>query len=539
MAVEAISDLAVVFMIIGGFILIANHFSLPTIPSYILAGVIAGFFIDQENIFEMARWGLTFMIFAFGASINFRDIKEVLWESEVLLGLQVFVLGVLGFMVGIILGLGYTNSLYFTVAVILSSTIIGFKLASPKGKTRLVHGRLSEAIQFTDDLLAVFLILILGAITVEGFTAFSVFRNLFFGLALLFISFLIYKFGFKYIIRFADDSGELILMGSISLLFLFLGLSHYLGLSILIGAFAAGLAVRIDSHGLTEVTTGIESIKYFFSAIFFAMLGGLLNITSTYTVVIAAILILLVALVKPMITTLILSWEGYDARTSTLTGLRFSQMSEFTLIIAMEGFLIGILVPELFDAIIMASVVTMVYSSMVLTKEEEVFDVFKDFFKRSSIKKIEDNSSVGSDIENHVIILGYGRQGTILAKRCRSRGIDHIVIENDPVKLDSLEKSGSDHVFGNAMNGYTWEKAEVKRAKLVLSTVDNHLVSKRLLEMELNCPVVPKAVSPERTLEYVEMGAAYVNNPNMLAFRHMKEKVLSELTGKEHGPDKV
>lgn len=529
MAVEAISDLALVFILVGIFILIFNHFSLPTIPSYILAGVIAGLFINQENIFEMARWGLTFMIFAFGASINFRDIKKVLWESEILLGLQVLVLGILGFIVGIILGLGYANTLYFTVAVVLSSTIIGFKLASPKGKTRLVHGRLSEAIQFTDDLVAVFLILILGTITVEGFTAFSIFRNLFFGLILLFISFFIYKYGFKYIIRFADGSGELILMGSISLLFVFLGLSQYLGLPILIGAFTAGLAVRIESHGLTEVITGIESIKYFFSAIFFAMLGGLLNITSIYTVVIAIILILLVAFVKPMITTLILTWKGYDTRTSTLTGLRFSQMSEFTLIIAMEGLLIGILVLELFDAIIIASVVTMTYSSIVLRKEEEVYHLFKDFFKQSSIKKIEDHSSVRSDIENHVIILGYGRQGTILAKRCLSRGIDHLVIENDPIKLDSLKEGKSDHVFGDAMNEYTWKKAKVKKAKLILSTVDNHLVSKRLLEMDLNSPIIPKTDSPERTQEYIEMGAAYVNNPNMLVFRHMKEKVLSKV----------
>ncbi len=530
MALEAISDLAVVFMIIGGFILISDHFSLPTIPSYILAGVIAGFFIDQDNIFEMARWGLTFMIFAFGASINFRDIKKVLWESEVLLGMQVLVLGVLGYMIGIILGLGYTNSLYFTVAVILSSTIIGFKLASPKGKTRLVHGRLSEAIQFTDDLVAVFLILILGAITVEGFTAFSVFRNFFFGLVMLFISFLIYKFGFKYIIRFADGSGELILMGSISLLFLFLGLSQYLGLSILIGAFTAGLAVRIDSHGLTEVITGIESIKYFFSAIFFAMLGGLLNITSIYTVVIAMILVILVAFVKPMVTTLVLTWEGYDTRTSALTGLRFSQMSEFTLIIAIEGFLIGILILELFDAIIIASVITMIYSSIVLGKEEEVYHIFEDFFKRSSIKNIEEKSVVRSEIKDHVIIIGYGRQGRILSRKCESNGIDHLVIENDPIKLDLLKKIDGNYVFGDAMNEYTWKKAEVKKAKIVISTVDNHLLSKKLLAMDLGCPVIPKAVSPERTQEYIEMGAVYVNNPSMLVYRNVKELVLYELS---------
>jgi len=532
MAVEAVSDIALVFMIIGGFILISNHLSLPTIPSYIMAGVLAGFFIQQENIIEMARWGLTFIIFAFGVSINFQDIKKVIWESEIILGFQILTLGISSFVIGIILGLGHTNSFYFTVAVILSSTIIGFKLMGKNGKSRLVHGRLSESIQFTDDLFAILIIVILGVIALDEFTAFLIVKNLVYVIIMFMGSFLIYRYGFKYIIKAAGGSGELILMGSISLLVIFLGLCELLGISLLVGAFAAGLAVKIEPYRCTAVVTGVESIKYFFSAIFFAMLGGLLNMPSPYTLILALALILLVALFKPLVTTLILTKKDYDTRTAALTGIRFSQMSEFTLIIAIEGFLIGLLVLELFDAIIIASVVTMIYSSVILSKDEGMYDIFKRIFKHTSMKKTDEKSSVRSDIRDHVIIIGYGRQGKILSKKCKTNNIESLIIENDPVKIGALERDARHHVFGDAMNDYTWEKAKAKKAKIVISTVDDTKLSEKLISMGLGCPVIPKSFFQDETKEFFQRGVKYVNNPKLLADSYVREEVIKYFEGK-------
>lgn len=527
---EPVMDLAIVFIIIGGFLLISNKLSLPSVPIFILAGIIAGFFIEQENIFELARWGVAFLVFAFGVSVDFKEIKAVLWESEYAVSIQILIIGSLSIIIGLMIGFDHINSLYFAAAVILSSTMVGFKLAGHEGKTRLVRGRLSETIQFTDDILAVFLILFLGAVSIRGLTPIPILRNLIIGIILLVIAMLIYNYGFEYIVSLAGDSEELSLMSSISLLIIFISISEYFGISIAVGAFIAGLAVKIEPVKSTELLNGVESIKYFFSAIFFAMLGGLLTLPSLQTVLISLVLVLLVVFIKPFFTILILLWEGFDIRTSALTGFRLNQMSEFTLIIAIEGLLLGIIILELFDAIILAVVVTMIISSITIRKEEQIFGkIFKRMVDKYPAKRIDDKSVVQPGLKNHTIILGYGRQGKKLVEICRSKGFDFLVIEDDPVKLEELDEECENYVFGDAMHDYTWEKASINNAKVVISTIDRDIVSQKLLEMDVHCPVVPKAHTMEKTREYFEKGALYVNNPNILVSRYLIEKINEEV----------
>ena len=527
---EPVLDLAIVFIIIGGFLLVANRFSIPSIPVYILAGILSGFFIQEESIFELARWGMVFLVFAFGVSVNLKEIKAVIWESEYAVSFQILVIGSLSVLIAFIMGFDPINSILFATAVILSSTIVGFKLKGREGRTRLVRDQLLETIQFTDDILAVFIILLLSGIFIGDLSSFLIGRNLLVGIILLFAGILIYRYGFEYITRMSGNSEELSLMGSISLLIIFLSISEYFGISIIVGAFAAGLAIKIDVDKNLEILNGIESIKYFFSAIFFAMLGGLLTMPDFHTLIITLVLVFLVAIIKPFFTILILLWEGFDTRTSALTGLRLNQMSEFTLMIAIEGLLIGIITSELFDAIILAAVSTMILSSITIRKEEQIFKkLFKKLPHKYPAKWIDNKSTVQPDMNDHIIIIGYGRQGKMMLNHCKSKNLDCLVIDNDPVKLDELKKECENYVLGDAMHDYTLKKASAEKSKIVISTIDEDILSQKLLGMELDCLVVPKTHSLEKTREYLEKGAFCVNNPDILVSRFLIEYINDEV----------
>ena len=527
---EPVLDLAIVFIIIGGFLLVANRFSIPAIPVYILAGILSGFFIQEESIFELARWGMVFLVFAFGVSVNFKEIKAVLWESEYTISVQILVIGSVSVLIAFLMGFDLVNSIIFTTAVILSSTIVGFKLKASEGRTRVVRDQLLETIQFTDDILAVIIILVLSAIFIGDLSSFLIGRSLLVGIILLLAGVLIYKYGFEYITRLSGDSEELSLMGSISLLIIFLSISEYFGISIIVGAFAAGLAINIDTDKNSELLNGIESIKYFFSAIFFAMLGGLLNMPGFHTLVITIILIFLVVFIKPFLTILVLFWEGFDIRTSALTGFRLNQVSEFTLFITIEAFLIGIIIPELFDAIILVAVSTMILSSLTIRREEQIFKkLFKGFLHKYPAKWTDNNSIVQPDMDNHIIIIGYGRQGKMILNQCKSKDIDCLIIDNDPVKVDELKKECENFVLGDAIHDYTMKKASIERAKIVISTIEKDALSQKLLDMDMDCLVVPKTYSLEKTREYLGKGAFCVNNPDILLSRYLIEYVIDEV----------
>lgn len=526
---DLLTALSVVFVLGAAFLIVANHLDLPTVPFFILAGLVAGLFIDEDTTLELARYGIAFLVFTFGARIQFDTVRTVLGDSEIVALGQFLVTGGLGLSAGILLGIPPEQAIYLGIATALSSTIVGTGLLEPEIRKNLVHGRLAESIHFVQDLLAILLVLVLSA---ETFAADPIAMKVGYGVMLLIAGVLVNRFGFDIIATLSEGSDELLLVGTIALLIGFLAVAELVGVSIVVGAFAAGLAIRRDPTEHLGMLNGLESIKDFFVAVFFVTLGALVTVPTLEVVVIATVLGVLTAIVKPVITAALLIYEGYEARSATLTSLSLDQVSEFTLIIAIEALLIGLLVQSLFDAIILAAAVTMITSSFSRRYDERIYRLFAD---RGLIgnphEKIDERSSVPDDLSDHVVIVGYGRQGRRLADTCADINQPHVVIENDPAMLDLLESTCESYVFGDAMEEYTWEKSNVDDARLIVSTVDDERLSRRLLVLSEDTDVVLRSADPTLAVEFIENGALYVNVPDMLASERLIEHVRSVGSG--------
>ncbi|OUJ19472.1 Kef-type K(+) transport system [Methanonatronarchaeum thermophilum] len=531
MATELILDLSIIFILVGFLLLVSNYFEWPTIPFYIIAGIVAGFYIDGQNIIEFAYWGIAFLVFVFGVSIDFNKIKSVIWESEITVGLQVLILGPIAFAIGLLLGLDIVNAFYFAVAVVLSSTIIGFELKDYEKRESFVHGRLSQTIHFFDDLLAILIVLILSA---EAFTAGEITQNILAGGLLILTGFLIYRYLFKYMVKITNGSGELMLMGSITILIFFLGASEFLGLSIVVGAFAAGISIRTDVPKSMDMLNGIESIKDFFIVLFFTMLGALLSMPTTETLIIALGLLVLTGILKPIINTAFLVQEGYDTRTSTLTSISTDQISEFTLIIAIEGFLIGLIAPELFDAIILSAVVLMIYSTYTHKYDEYIYrNIMKKIFKKPETTQTDNLSEVNPDIKDHVILVGHGRQGKKILESCNKIGHKTIVIENDPAARKELKGKTENYVISDAVQQYTWQKAKYKQAKLIISTAPDIEVTNKILSLNTKADKIVRCRNIEKSRKLLNKGALYVILPNILSQDKVKKEIEDILKNKK------
>lgn len=522
---ELLTALSVIFVIAGGLLLVANHYSLATVPFLILAGVIAGFFIDPPILLELAQWGIAFLVFVFGVELDLGSIRTLARDAEITTSVQVGVVGALGFAAGLGLGFDATNALYFSVAAALSSTIVGAGLLQAEIRQNLVYGRLANSMHFVQDLLAILLILLLSA---ETATADALTSSLGYGLVLLAAAYVINVYLFDHLSALAEGSQELLMITAVSILIGFLALTELVGISIVVGAFAAGLAIKRDFTRNLGMLNGIESIKDFFVAVFFVSLGALILLRPPDATVLAAALVLvfLTAVVKPAVTFLALLWEGYDARTATLTSLSLDQTSEFALIMAIEGFIAGLILPELFDAIILAAAVTMITASYTRRNDERLYGLLTRLgLPRASHRKTDQRSSVEPSISGHVIVVGYGRQGRRLVETCERRGIEYLVVENDPSMFASLEGECHSYVFGDAMDRYTWEKAEASSASLIVSTVDQRRVSDRILSLETDADAILRSRTADEASDLLDRGALYVNVPDLLAADRLLEHV--------------
>ena len=537
---ELLTTVSLIFIVAGPFLLIANRFDLPTVPFLIIAGVIGGFFLDETLTLELARYGIALLVFTFGVRIDPTSFRPVLHDSEVAAIGQILVVGALGVGLGLLFGIPAGEAIFLGIAVALSSTIVGTALVESELRRNLLRARLAQTIQFIQDLLAIVILLVLGAATLA---VDPIATQLGFGVSLLVLALLTHKYLFDIVDRLAGDSDELLIIGVVSLLVVFLAAAELVGVSIVVGAFAAGLAVRHDPVDHLGLFNGVLSIRDFFVAIFFVTIGALVVVpflelgwaASIEKLLLVAGLVVLTAVLKPLITVAILLYNGYEARSATLTSLSIDQVSELALIIAIEALILGLLTQNVFDAIILAAAVTMITSSLTQHYNERLYRTVADYGLHSvSHRKIDEMSRITERCVDHVIIAGYGRMGQQLIDVCEELNQPYVVIENDPMVFDAVSSDSDAYVFGDAMEAYTWEKANVADAKLVVSTINSDPVSYRLLSFEFDVDVILRTADVETATELFERGAIYVSVSEFLAseqlVQHLQELFEGDLT---------
>lgn len=528
--IDLLTTIAIIFIAAGPFLLIANRLGLPPVPLLIVAGLVAGLFIDEARTLELAQYGIALLVFSFGIGIQIDVVRTVLADSEMAALGQILGVGSLAIGSGLAIGIPIEESIYLGAAAAFSSTIVGTTLLKQEIRSNLVHGRLAESVQLVQDLIALLLLLVLGA---EALAADPIATQLGYGLMLLLGAVLVNRYVFDLLGRLAGGSAELMIIGAVSLLVVFIGAAEGAGVSIVVGAFAAGLAVRHDSETYLDLYNGIESIKDFFVAIFFVTIGALVAFPALETVLLAVGLVVLTAIVKPAITTAILIYQGYEPRSAVLTSLSIDQVSEFALIIAIEASILGYLTQSVFDAIILAAALTMITSSISYRYNEAIYRALSDRgWLPVRYGKIDAWSQVPADLSDHLIIAGYGRQGRLLVETCEEIDQPYVVIENDPALQAAVRAECDAYVFGDAMEAYSWQKANVDAARLVISTIPFEPVSRRLLTLSFEADLILRADTVTSALQLLEEDVLYVVVTDLLAGEQLVQYVQALLDGR-------
>ncbi len=526
---EFILTLASVFIAAGVLLLVANHLRFPAVPFYILAGLAIGRLIEQDELIILALFGIAFLVFVFGSRIDLGDITSVLRHGEAAAFIQLIIVAPIAFAVGYALGDifafedPFRNALYFSAAATLSSTLVGAKVLEEGIRKNLVYGRLAASIHFFDDVIAIGVLLVLSAEVLTDTQLVT--SKIGFGVLFILAGLLVSRHGYPLLIRAAGGGDELVLMGSISLLMAFLAAAEYVGISIVIGAFAAGIAVRSEGPASLGVRNGIESIKDFFAAIFFVTVGALVAVPSIEVVILAVALVLLVVVLNPFIHTMAFIFEGYDGRTGFLAGSSLNQVSELALVIAIQAWLLETIAPTLFDAIILAAAVTMILSAIAGRYEQAVFESILAPFLSERTGYIDRNSQVDEELSDHVVIIGYGRHGRRIVQQLEELKVPYAVIENDPTIRVDLESDCANFVFGDAIASYPLERARVANARMVISTVEHRPVSEMILSTDSEARIILRASNSREAEKLLDEGADFVSVASLLAADQLVEHI--------------
>jgi CPA2 family monovalent cation:H+ antiporter-2 len=480
-------DVALLLSAAAVAVLLARLLSMPLIPLLLLSGVglalVAG--PPAEFLESALILGVSFLLFVAGLELDPRRIRAQR-TAAVRVGLaQFFVLAALGFFVARDLGFGELEAGYVALALPASSTLVGVRLLQRRRQMFEPFGRLTLGVLLLQDVLVLLSIPLVTEIA-AGWSQVLLKTG---GVLLLgFLSLLTRRWGGRLMLKVADES-EVILLGALAILFVFIGAAGLLGLPIVVGAFLAGVALsRFPVNGI--VRAEVAPIGDFFAAIFFTALGALVRLPSATEMWQAFWLAATVLVVTPPLVILIAERSGFTSKPAAEAGLLLSQTSEISLVVILYGMIEGQISQSLYVVVAMVTLSTMLLTPLIAT-DDIAARLARLRIRRPSHEHGERPPS------DHVLLLGAGSTGMPLLEDLVLSGCDVAVIDDDPAIIRRLEEAGVHAVRGEATDPLVLRRAGAHQARVVSSTIRRPRDNATLLELAGDVPVLVRVFEEE------------------------------------------
>ncbi len=133
-------------------------------------------------------------------------------------------------------------------------------------------------------------------------------------------------------------------------------------------------------------------------------------------------------------------------------------------------------------------------------------------------------------LDNHVIICGYGRVGEATAEYFNSAGINFLIIESSPDKIKELETLGYLFLEGDATREQTLRGAFIKKASSLLAMLDsdpdNLFAVLTARELNPTLQIIARTELATSEARMLRAGADSIISPHATAGRTVAEKVI-------------
>ncbi len=491
-----LNEIVALFLVSVLIAYVCYRIKLVPIAGFLIAGVIIGpnalgLVQDQELVDMLAEIGIILLLFTIGIEFSLEKLSRI--RNAIFVGGGLQVLLTVAAVVGILFffGVDWKVGIYTGCLVALSSTAIILGLFSEQGKTDTPVGRLSLAVLIFQDLAIIAMVLLVPILSGQSDSLTDLFFVLGKAVLLIAVVVLLARKVVPWILEKVAQTRrqELFLLTVIAICFGTAALTNLAEVSLALGAFLAGLVVS-ESHYSDHAISEILPLKTIFNAVFFVSVGMLLDLQF---VIDNPLLLLGVAagvlLLKFILSSVSLLTLGYPVRVAAASGIVLAQIGEFSFVLERAGRVTG-LTPAGFGEVgsqtfIAVSVLLMLLTPLFLHISPNIGNLLaKTPLKHIGQKRKESaKEDDHSDLEDHVIIVGYGPAGRNLARVLRESGIPYIVIEMNPESVNEMHENDIPAIYGDASRTHILEHAQISKAKLCVIAINDPAISPRIIKL--------------------------------------------------------
>ncbi len=333
-----------------------------------------GTLVLDHAVNYIADIGILFLLFSAGLSLNLKEFKKIEISAGLVAILGVILPFILGYIVAIWFGFSHIIAFFIGTALVATSIGVNAEVLMELGKIGTRLGSLILGAAVIDDVIGVIILTILVSMIKTGYIAMweigiiLVFALLFFLVAVLLMKEKISGLLDKYLLKVKIGREDLLLAG-IMIALLFSILAEKIGLSIIIGAFIAGLVLGQLSFfkGLKDHVSLIGG--GFFIPVFFVTVGMTFDFNAFLSMGVFAGVLLTVAIIGKLVgCSLGAKLRNFDNRESIAVGVAMIPRAGVELILVKLGLDYGIIDIEIASAILIIVVITTFISPPLLAR---------------------------------------------------------------------------------------------------------------------------------------------------------------------------
>ncbi len=367
-----VQDFAVIMIIAAIMLFLTHRFKQSMVIGYLIAGMIIGPFtppftliheIETVNIF--AELGIIMLLFVIGIEFPIAKLKQI-GKISIIVGLTESIgTMVITFFVAQRLGFTTFDSMFLGLAMSITSTVVTIKVLEELGKIKERSSILILGVLIVEDIVAVSVLAILQSIAVAADTEEIAIIpiSISIAIAVVFIGSILVP-GSKFLPNLIDRIGKtndyaLLLIVILGLAFGLSFIANILGLSVVIGAFLAGVLVA-ESRSATVAKVITIPLRDVFSALFFVSIGALVNVSLIPLYIVPVIVLILTAfVVKFLLVFAVLAKSKFRNTDILKVGLGLATAKgEMSLVIAKGGQDVGAITSSILPILSVVTIIT-------------------------------------------------------------------------------------------------------------------------------------------------------------------------------------
>ena len=426
---------------------------------------------------ELAEIGVILLMFGVGLHFSLKDLLSVRHIAVPGALVQIAVATLLGIGLSRFMGWPLMGGIVFGLALSVASTVVLLRAVQGANLVETRRGRIAIGWLIVEDLVMVLALVLLPALAdvmnsadaeagagalIEPLVS-TLLKVAGFVLLMLVVGRRIIPWMLHWVVH--TGSRELFRLAVLAIaLGVAFGAAYVFDVSFALGAFFAGMILGETplSRRATEETLPLRDA---FAVLFFVSVGMLFNpavLIEQPLPLLATVAIIIVG--KSIAAYAIVRLFGKPADTAMTIAISLAQIGEFSFILASLGTALGVLPPDARDLILAGAIVSILLNPLLFSlavrgrKQEEIV--------AEAARVAAARPAIG-----HIILVGYGRVGKLIADRLTERQMPFTVIEDDAEKVEEAQEAGLSVMRGNALDDKILRSAGIGEAHYLLIAV--------------------------------------------------------------------